>query len=86
MLACIHGYSIGLTFVLVHVAVYELNDIRTDGGSENSGEGSGGSLVSTEGEYGKDGTGSHFSNLGESKGVVGLSAFLRCGPVFLYFV
>lgn len=37
-----------------------MNDIGTDGGGEDSGEGSGGGLFSAEGEDGKDGTGSHF--------------------------
>ena len=51
--------GVGLTGILVHVGVHELNDISTDGGGHDIGESGLAGLGTGEGEDGDEGTGGH---------------------------
>jgi hypothetical protein len=59
LLTSADGDGVGLTVVLGHVGVDELDNVGTDGGVEDSGEWRGAGLFSGEGEDGENGAGSH---------------------------
>mmetsp|Transcript_7047 Transcript_7047/g.15377 ORF Transcript_7047/g.15377 Transcript_7047/m.15377 type:complete len:172 (+) Transcript_7047:412-927(+) len=54
------GDGVGLTVVLVHVGMNELNDVGTEGSRHDGGEGGLTRLVAGEGKDRNEGTGSHF--------------------------